>query len=166
MGVDDVCGLGRLAQVACSPGCPAVEPDFGGARQEPSEEGLTRAAPSPGLRHASRGGDYLVASAAGGFQESGDLAIATIEGDQCARIEYQTHSGRAGALSLVVFQEPIGGLDFCLAKGAESALPGGDSLSEGLQPKAVSGGLSEPGRDALVGAPGRGPDRFPELEVE
>ncbi len=88
MGVDDVCGLGRVAQIAGGPGHPVVEPDFGGAGQEPSDEGLTRAATSPGLSHASRGGDHSVASTAGGFEECGDVAIASLEGDKPASVEY------------------------------------------------------------------------------
>jgi hypothetical protein len=65
----------------------------------------------------------LVASAAGGFQESGDLAIATVEGDESARVEYQTHSGRAGALSRVAFHQPLGGLDLGFALRGPKCAP-------------------------------------------
>jgi len=95
MGIDHVGGCGHAAELSGTPRHPAVEPGLPHTSKEAREKSLTRSSRPPGLGDAAGRRHHAIASASGGLDQGGHLAVAAIESDQTPGVEYQTHSGRA-----------------------------------------------------------------------
>jgi hypothetical protein len=90
--VDNVARSGGATKLADTSGYLRVETVLKDTAKQAGQVRLPWSTSSPDLGHTPRRGRDPLAAAAGDFDQSRDLAIATVEGDQTARVEYQAHA--------------------------------------------------------------------------
>lgn len=145
VGVDDIVRACFPAQLTDLPRDLAVQPLLTDPSQQPRNECLGGAA-SPSLGDAAGGRDDGLAAPSGGFDQRGHLPIAALEADQGARVENETHSGDAPAMTLRgAFQDLISVTHLGLGERPELLLPCRDRLRQGFEPQPIAGGLRQPG---------------------
>jgi hypothetical protein len=166
MGVDDIGGLGCSAQISCRARRPTVDGHLTRTAKEPCQQSLARSTLAPCLGYTPRRREDPVAATPCCFDERGDVTVASVEGDEPASVEDQTHSGRTGTSLAGSVEQTVCLGDLGIAERAELLLPGGDGLPESLETQTVPSGLCEPGGDALMPLDSSGPNCFSQLEVE